>query len=344
MAGLLSEFRLKDVTFKNRIAMPPMATNEATEDGEVTDQIIKHYVARAEAQVGLIMVEHTWVTRAGRMNVRQLGLAQGAAVPGFARLAEEIKAQGTVAGIQLTHAGSATTRDACGCQPVGPSAVMHPRGSEEPRELSFAEIKILVEAFARAAGRAREAGFDIIELHGAHGYLLGQFLSPLTNQRADEYGGSLENRARFALEVVREVRNRIGPEPILAYRLGVEDFMPGGLTIDDTIQVARWLVKAGVDLLDISGGLAGSQPPGLEGQGYFLPYAERIRSEVRVPVLCAGGITDPLFADEAVRQGRVDLVGIGRALLENPDWALDAIRTLTDRALEEEVPEPEEES
>ena len=186
--------------------------------------------------------------------------------------------------------------------------------------------------FGEAARRACKAGFDGVEVHGAHGFLLNQFASPLSNRRTDEYGGSFENRFRFPLEVVEEVRKAVGSDSSLLYRLGVYDGQEGGVTTRECQGFARKLVEGGVNMVDVSGGFVGSRPKGSVSQGYFLPLAEKIKQAVEVPVIGVGGIKDTEFADEAIRQNRVDLVAVGRALLADPDWALNATKTLTRRA------------
>jgi len=177
-----------------------------------------------------------------------------------------------------------------------------------------------------AAHRALAAGFDFVEVHGAHGYLLSQFLSPLTNRRQDAFGGDLMNRQRVLLQVVQAVREVVDDHHLLLYRLGANDYMPGGITAEEGCQTAKLLVAAGVDLLDISGGLCGAQPPDWDNQsqGYFVPMAATIRAETNVPVVVAGGITDSDAANRFIREGQVDLVAIGRAMLTNPEWAAEA--------------------
>jgi 2,4-dienoyl-CoA reductase-like NADH-dependent reductase (Old Yellow Enzyme family) len=189
-----------------------------------------------------------------------------------------------------------------------------------------------VRLFGEAARRACRVGFDAVEVHGAHGFLLNQFTSPLSNRRTDEYGGPLGNRIRFPLEVVREVRKTMGSDFQLLYRLGAYDGQERGVTTSECQAFARNLVEAGVDMVDVSGGLIGSRPEGFTAQGYFLPLAEKIKQVVRVPVIGVGGIRDPEFADEAIMQGRVDLVAVGRAILADPDWALNAVKTLSKKA------------
>lgn len=322
MPGLLTPFIYRGLELRNRIVMPPMANNLATEKGEVTREILHHY-KRRRTDVGLIIVEHSYVHPLGRVNKNQLGLHGDHVLPGLKQLVNNIVAGRTAIGIQLTHGGSAVPAEVIGQEPLAPSPVAHPRLQEKPRELSLAEMKEIREAFAAAARRAKTAGFHLVEIHGAHGYLLNQFYSPLTNHRQDEYGGTREKRLRFPLEVVQAVRAAVGPDFPIFYRLGSNDGFPGGLTVEDAQFAAPRLVEAGVDVLDISGGFMGSRPVGAE-PGYFVPLAVAVKAVVKAPVLVAGGITDPVFADELVRDGKTDLVGIGRALLEDPDWAVKA--------------------
>lgn len=331
MARLLDPISIKNLTLKNRIVMPPMANNLATEKGEITPRLIDHYVRRAGAEVALLIVEHSYVVPTGRFHRNQLGIHDDTLVTGLRELVDRVHAEGAKIGIQITHAGSATTRETTGYQPEAPSPVIHPvRQTEVPRELTVAEIEQLVEAFAQAAQRAVRAGFDMVEIHSAHGYLLNEFLSPLTNKRTDEYGGDLEGRARFPLEVTRAVRKAVGPEFPVFYRLGADDRLEGGLTLADSKLLAPRLQDAGVDVLDISGGLTGGRPEGAP-PAYFLPLAEGIKPVIEIPVILTGGITEPLLADRIVREGKADLIGIGRALLADPEWAVKAVRKLKEQ-------------
>jgi 2,4-dienoyl-CoA reductase-like NADH-dependent reductase (Old Yellow Enzyme family) len=326
MTNLFSPLTVKKFTLKNRIVLPPMANNMADDSGAVTDAHIKHYVRRAKAGVGMVIVEHAYIRRDGRMNDRQLGIYDDALIPGLRRLAEAVKACDTAVGIQITHGGGKVTQAAAGAQPLAPSDGLVPGGSEAARALTPAEIEAVVQAFVAAARRALAAGFDFVEVHGAHGYLLSQFLSPLANRRGDAYGGDMPGRLRLPVQVVQAVRQAVGGDHLLLYRLGASDFMPGGLTEAEGRQAAAALAAAGVDLLDISGGLNGSEPPGWDktSQGYYVPMAAAIRADVTVPVVVAGGITDPHFANRVVAAGQVDLVAIGRAMLADADWAVRA--------------------
>lgn len=326
MPRLFDSLRVGRLELRNRIVMPPMATGLAGRRGEVTPGLIDHYVERAEGP-GLVIVEHSYVDVGGRLGPRQLGVYDDRLVPGLARLADAVHGRGTPIALQINHAGRKTTSQACGRQPVAPSPIPSPEG-EAPRELGSGEVRELVERFCDAARRVVEAGFDAVEVHGAHGFLLNQFVSPLSNRRSDEYGGSPEKRMRFPLQVIARIRERIGGDFPLLYRLGADDMTPGGLTIEDSKAFARRLVEAGVNLIDVSGGLCGSRPPGLSGPGYFVPQAEAIKRAVGVPVVGVGGITSPEFADEVIREGLVDLVAVGRALLEDPRWAVKALQAL----------------
>lgn len=330
MEGLFAPLDYRGLRLRNRIVMPPMANNMATEAGEVTREMIQHYKKRAKAEVGLVIVEHSYVHPLGRVNKNQLGIHGEHVLTGLRQLAHNIISGRAATGIQITHGGSAVASAVNGEAAVAPSPIPHPRGEEVPRELSQAEMAEIRQAFAMAARRAKLAGFNMVEIHGAHGYLLNQFYSPLTNHRSDDYGGSRENRLRFPLEVVRAVREAVGREFPVFYRLGADDGQPGGLTVDDARFAAPRLVDAGVDVLDISGGLMGSRPTGAE-PGYFVPLAVAVKEVVKVPVLVTGGITDPLFAEQLIREGKADLVGIGRALLQDPNWAIKAKVVLKSR-------------
>ena len=330
MAGLFTPLTIKGHTLNNRIVLPPMANSMATERGEVTDAHIEHYVRRARAGVGMVIVEHTYIRHDGRANAQQLGICDDDLIPGLQRLADAVKACGTVTGIQITHAGGKATTGGIGRQPITPSDALVPGATEPARAATKVEIAEIITAFAAAVRRVVAAGVDFVEIHGAHGYLLSQFLSPLTNLRTDEYGNDLNGRLRLPLEVVRTVRQVVGPDYLLLYRLGANDYMRDGLTAEDGKAAAIALVEAGVDLLDISGGLCGASLPSWDwvSQGYFVPMAAEIRAAVNAPVVVAGGITAPEFADRIIREGKVDLVAIGRAMRDNPDWATDAQKVL----------------
>jgi 2,4-dienoyl-CoA reductase-like NADH-dependent reductase (Old Yellow Enzyme family) len=325
---LLDPLNVGSLELKNRIVMPPMATGYAGTKGEVTEQLLKHYADRS-SDLGLLIVEHSFVAPQGRLGTNQLGVYTDELIPGLTRLVEVVHENGAAIAIQLNHGGGLSSSEVTGSQPVAPSSVMYPhRGVEVPHQLSLAEIEGVIDCFRDAAHRGFEAGFDAVEVHGAHGYLLGQFHSPVTNKRVDEYGGSLENRVRLSRRIVEEVKQDLGPNFPVFYRIGVEDSVlySGGVTLKEGVEAARLIVGAGVDVIDVSGGLGGGRPEELKGSGFFVPHAAAVKEVVDVPVIGVGGIQTAEEADRIIRSGRVDLVAIGRAYLSEPRWATIAAR------------------
>ena len=291
---LYEKIKVGSRELKNRLVMPPMAT-DLPKNNLVSDELLVHYGERARyAGPGLIIVEHSYIAGHGRAAEWQLSVASDETIVGHRRLSETIHAGGSLAMLQLNHAGSAA-KPADGSRPVSASDLANPRlsAAQPPRAMSRDEIAAAGELFLRAALRACEAGYDGVELHSAHGYLFNQFYSPLTNKRCDEYGGMLENRCRFLLETAARVREAIGPEKLLAVRLGGADYMPGGATEEDAVGACRLLEQAGVDLLDISGGMCGFVLKDRSAPGYFASMTEKIKAAVSVPVLLTGGVTRP---------------------------------------------------
>ena len=333
MPNLLSRLSFAGLTLRNRIVMPPMWSGQATPEGQVTEAILEYHRCRAAAGCGLIIVEHSFVHPRGRHSARQLGVHDGATLEGLSRLAAVIKLEGAAACLQISHAGSRSSSRVLGAPPLAPSPVKHPYEpeGEVPEAVTPSQMAEIAAAFGDAAGRARVAGFDAVEIHAAHGFLLSQFLSPLTNQRTDDYGGPLEHRARFHREVLTAVRSRVGAMFPVFIRLGADDETPGGLPLDEACNVAACLAESSANLIDVSGGLQGSRGVG-KGAAYFLPYAQAIKRRVGVPVLVTGGIGEPELADRIVREEGADLVGIGRAMLNDPSWAQQAIRRLSQAA------------
>lgn len=303
-----------------------MASEKATEQGEVTNKHIEYYQERAKEGIGGVIVEHAFVSEMGRFSRHQLSAASDEMISGLNDLAIKIKNTGTVAILQLNHAG-ALAYDKTGIVPVAPSKLAPPKNREAiPKEMSESEIVEVKEQFVNAAQRAVKAGFNGVEIHGAHGYLLNQFNSPLTNQRNDNYGGSREDRARLSLEIAREVKNVIG-DKILLYRLGAVDSHEKGLTVPDAIWIAKELVRSGVDIIDVSGGHGGYRG-NKDLQGYFVPVASEIKHQLPAPVIVAGGISTASYANQVVAEDGIDFVGIGRALLSRPDWPAMARKQL----------------
>ena len=298
-----------------------MQTGKATFEGAVTNKLINFYVRRSSA-LGLPIVEHAYVSPTGKIGPKQLGIYDDSLIGGFEKLAKRIHEVGAPAVVQISHAGGVTNKKVIGTEPAGPSA------RPKTRMLQVAEMEAIADDFARAAERAAKADCDGVELHGAHGYLLNQFFSPLLNKRDDKYGGSLENRIRFPLLVVEKVRERLKGK-LLLYRLGSDDLAPQGTHIEDSVVFAKKLEATGVDIIDVSGGMCGSEPKQLKHiKGYFIPQASEIKKAVSIPVIGVGGITDAKFADKLVSEGKVDLVAVGRAFWRDNRWAEKAIETL----------------
>ena len=312
---------MKGYTLRNRIVLPPMQTGRASFEGAVTNRLINFYVRRS-SHLGLPIVEHSYVSPTGKIGPKQLAIHDDSSISGFEKLANALHEVGAPAVVQISHAGGVTNKRVIGAEPAGPS----PR--EKTRMLEVSEIYGIADEFALAAERAVKAGFDGVELHGAHGYLLNQFFSPLFNRREDEFGGSLEKRMRFPLLVVEKVRQRLGGR-LLLYRLGSDDLAPHGTHIEDSVAFASRLEASGVDILDVSGGMCGSEPKQLRQiKGYFVPQASEIKKAVSVPVIGVGGITEAEYADKLVSEGKVDLAAVGRAFWSDSQWAEKATETL----------------
>jgi 2,4-dienoyl-CoA reductase-like NADH-dependent reductase (Old Yellow Enzyme family)/thioredoxin reductase len=313
--GLIGSLELK-----NRLVMPPMATNYATEDGEVTQRQIDYYEERAKGGVGLIIVEFSVVdSPIGKGTMRQIVIDHDRFIPALSKLAAAIKRHGAKAAIQIHHAGRQTSSKITGLQPVAPSPIPLP-GGEPPRELTSDEIAALIVRFAEAADRAKKAGFDGVEIHGAHGYLISEFLSPLSNHRQDAYGGSIENRARFLLEVIKAIRVKVGRDyPVWCRLSAIEIGADGGITVEETQTVAQQAEKAGVDAIHVSAHTVGParRPPMAQPPCSFVPLAEAVKKVVSVPVIAVGRIP-PEFAEEVIRDGKADFVSMGRELLVDP--------------------------
>jgi NADPH2 dehydrogenase len=321
LVGLLDPLKVKGITLRNRIVMPPMQSGRASFEGAVTNKLINFYVRRSSA-LGMPIVEHAYVSLTGKIGPKQLGIYDDSLLSGFEKLASAIHSVGAPAVVQISHAGGVANKKVIGAVPAGPSE------TRKTRTLEKADLYAIAEEYALAAERAVKAGFDGVELHGAHGYLLNQFFSPLMNKREDEFGGSLENRMRFPLLVVEKVRRCLKGK-LLLYRLGSDDLAPMGTHIKDAIVFALKLEASGVDIIDVSGGMCGSEPKQLrQVKGYFIPQAHQIRNNVNVPVIGVGGITDAEFADKLVRDGKVDLVAVGRALWHDCEWPQKATQTL----------------
>lgn len=321
-AKLFSPYQLKNLTLKNRIIMAPMCMYTAAEDGLVTPFHITHYVSRAVGQVGLIIQEATAVVPEGRISPNDLGIWDDVHIEGLKQMTEQIKAYGCKTGIQLQHAGRKAQLD---CDIYGPSAIAFDETSKTPKEMTVEDIQYVIEAFKKGAERAKKAGFDVIELHGAHGYLIHQFLSPISNKRNDEYGGSRDNRYRFLREIIEAVKT-VWDGPLLV-RVSAEDYHPEGLHVEDFIYYGRLMKEQGVDLIDVSTG--GLVPAKINVYPcYQVPHAEKIKHGANVATGAVGLITTGLQAEEILQSERADVILLGRELLRDPYWPRRAAKEL----------------
>ena len=332
---LFEPTRIGKMEIKNRIVMPPMGTNMGTPDGYVTEEVVCYYRERAKGGVGLIVVETTCVDApVGKTTAYQLVIDDDKFIPGLSRLAEIIHQHGARTVLQLQHGGRGAKSSITGIQPVAPSPIPMPYGTqvgyegEIPRELAVAEIKELVHRFVRAAQRAKKAGFDGVEIHSTGYYLVAQFLSSTANSRQDEYGGSLENRARFLTEIVQAVREAVGQDYPLLCKISAMELGPGaGITVEEARQVARMAEEAGADALEIAAmlwGIIPRLPPSTaEAPGGLLPFMDGLKKAVRIPLIAAGRIT-PDLGEKALQEGQADLIAMGKALIADPDLPIKA--------------------
>jgi len=324
---LFSPGKIGSCGLKNRIIMAPFNKNYNARDGSITQRQIDYFIERADGGAGLLLVGATYVSPESKGHIFQQGLHTDAVIGSYVRLADAVHEHGAKIGVQLNHRGRQTSRIFSAMTPVAPSPIPGEsvtKGKlETPRELAVDEIHRIVEDFAKAARRAKEAGFDVVEIHGAHGYLINQFVSPYSNKRQDDYGGSAARRERFALEVVGAVRKAVGSDFPLMFRISADELVEGGMTVEDSIPFAQHLEQAGVDLIDVSGGSDRSvayvvAAPMDVPMGLFVPHAEAIKFSVSIPVSVVGRIADPALAEEILAGGQADFISLARALHADP--------------------------
>ena len=334
---MFSPLEIRGVTLRNRIAMSPMC-QYSSEDGFATDWHLAHHAARAVGGAGLLIAEATGVVPEGRITPNCLGIWKDEHITALRRMTDFVSEYGAVPGIQLAHAGVKGSRhrpihpkrgryvpiDEGGWEPVGPTAKRYRAGGPVPRELSVGEIRGIVDSFAEAAQRSVRAGFRVVELHFAHGYLGHSFLTPLMNEREDDYGGSFENRVRFLIESVRAVRAALPDDVPLFVRFSCTDWAEGGWTLEDSVRAARMVKDEGVDLIDCSTGGAARNADIPVGPDYQVPFAAGIRKDAEIATGAVGLITKPVQANAIIESGRADLVLLGRELLRDPHWPLKA--------------------
>lgn len=324
---LFSPGKIGTCEIKNRIILSPFNKNFSNRDGSITYRQIDYFVERAEGGAGLLLIGATYVSPESKGHIYQQGLDSDAVLASYQKMTKAVHDHRSKIGVQLNHRGRLTSRIFSGLVPVAPSAI--PGESvvkaklETPKELDVSEIKRIVKHFADAAKRAKEAGFDVIEIHGAHGYLVSQFVSPYSNKRQDEYGNSSSGRERFALEIVSAVRSAVGDDFPIMYRISGDELVEGGMTLEDNIPFIQRLEKAGVDLIDvsagrdISGGYVGTPPMDVP-MGIFVPYAEAIKASISIPVSVVGRIDDPQQAEDILENRQADFVCMARGLNADP--------------------------
>lgn len=315
-----SDIEVANKTLNNRIVVPPMASQTADENGIATQDTIEHYTRLAASGAGLVMVEYSFVHESGRSEPNQLGAHSDDCIQGMREIAKQIHAFGAKAGFQLTHCGGKAQLDVCP-ELMGPSGITVPaydRTLPKPMSMSRKDILMWQQTFIDAAIRVEQAGFDFVELHCAHGYGLNQVLSPITNQRSDEYGGSLQNRTKLVADIVSEIK-RLTDLSVMV-RVPGQDLYPEGLTQEDMIEVCRILIEAGVDLIDVSSGIGGwNRPKDRRGEGYLVAEAQHLKSaDLNVPIIGVGGIETVDYIEQAIGKEWLDLAAVGRAILKDP--------------------------
>ena len=326
---LLEPIQIGSREIKNRVIMTGMSAHMAPDEGFVTDREVAFYERRAAGDIGFVVVGAAFVHASGTFGA-QLGIHRDEMIPGLTRLAGVIRKHGALASIQLHHAGRQTSTGVTGCEHLfAPSAIPCPVKQEMPRAMTIEDIDTAIEWYARGAERAMEAGFDGIEVHGAHGYLPAQFLSPRANQRTDAYGGSLENRTRFFTRAVRRVREVVGPSIPLTVKISGNEYVEQGLTLEETPRIARILEEAGVDLVAISAGVAPyyfTVPNMTLPRGCYVEMARAVKAVCTIPISAVGRIPTPALAEEILERGDADMISLGRALIADPDFLLKARR------------------
>ncbi len=339
MSKLFSSLKIRNIEIKNRIVVSPMCQYSSI-DGNPTDWHLVHLGSRAVGGAGLIFTEATAVSPEGRISPDDAGIWNDKQANAYKRITSFIKSQNSIPGIQLAHAGRKASTfspwkgngkveiENGGWQTLAPSAIPFAENYPDPKEMSESDIKLVIDQFIQAAKRSIEAGFEIIELHMAHGYLVHEFLSPLSNHRKDKFGGSLENRCRFSIEMTKAVRKIIPDSMPLFVRISSTDWIEGGWDIEQSVQLAKWLKDAGADLIDCSSGGNVSRAQIPIAPGYQIPFSQRIKHEAKILTGGVGLITTAEQAEQIIGSGQADLVLLAREMLRDPYWALHAAKKL----------------
>lgn len=320
---LFSSIKIGNMEVPNRFVVPSMGTNLANPDGTINQEFIDYWITRAKGGWGLLTIEVTAIDPLGKAIPHEPGLWDDKFIPDFKKLVDKVHQYGAKIAVQLHHAGRQTSSDIIGKQPVAPSPIPCLVSKEKPRELLTEEVYELIEKFGDAAKRARKVGFDAVEVHGAHGYLVAQFMSPHSNKRVDEFGGSFYNRMKFPVEIMKDIRRKVGGSYPVIFRISGNEKVTGGRTIDESRAAARVVEEAGADALHVSVGVYGSMqyivPPADIAPGFILSDAAEIKKSVSIPVIGVGRINDPVLAKEAIESKKADLLAWGRQSLADPE-------------------------
>jgi 2,4-dienoyl-CoA reductase-like NADH-dependent reductase (Old Yellow Enzyme family)/thioredoxin reductase len=328
MKHLFTPFQIKNLTLKNRIVLPPLASFLIEKGGAITDRAVEHYRRRAAGGPAMVIMEACAISPEGVVSENQARIDSDRLLKGLSRIAEAIRAEGAVPAIQIHHAGRQTSAKVIKRLPLAPSPLPCPAIRGDVAPLSVEQIQELINKFADAAVRSREAGFELLEIHGAHGYLINQFLSRYSNIREDGYGGDIAGRTRFALDIIAEIRNRLGSSFPISFKISAQEFVPDGLTVEESIDILKLLVTAGIDAVQVSAGNDSTpewicQPMFMQ-KACLAESAAAIKKALQIPVLAVGRINDPWTADNIIAKGMADLVCIGRGLMADPEMPIKA--------------------
>jgi len=323
---ILSPYNVSSLALKNRLIMPAMGTGFANRDGTITDKLTNYYRARARGGVGLIILEEAAVQPVGLGYGYQLRIYEESCLDGLKRLAEAIHDEGAKVFLQLAHSGRQTLRAVIKTQPVGPSPIPCLKFKETPRELTANEAQDIEEAFITGAARARRLGYDGVEIHAAHGYLLCEFLSPISNVREDQYGGGIENRTRILVNIIHGIQERVGSDFPIFVKISADEYCEGGLTIQESLKIGKILEDSGVWAITPSAGNYGTfdwvVQPADKKPGCLVHLAESFKRRMQIPIIAVGRINEPLLAEEILNKDKADLIAIGRALIADPYFPL----------------------
>ncbi|WAW15398.1 NADH:flavin oxidoreductase [Peptostreptococcus equinus] len=322
------KIKIANIELNGRIIMPAIATAKSTSDGKVTQDLIDYYESRAKNDnVAMIITEHAYISKEGQASPNMMSISDDSDIEGIRKIADIIHKYGKKAIFQINHAGSEAFYDIVKDEIVSPSGISVPgckndKGFIKSKALSEEDIKVLIDKYAKASLRAKNAGYDGVEIHSTHGYLLNEFYSPITNKRKDQYGGSIEKRINIHRQVIRAVRKAVGEDYLISLRLGANDYVKGGSTIEDAVYACKVFEKEGVNLIDISGGLCGIKNPNDSNPGYFKDASKAVKDVVSIPVILTGGVSTLEQAEDLLQDEQADLIGIGRSLWKDPNWEL----------------------